>query len=156
MEDNEEITENVVETFTTSMAVVVETSTTTTDEQRQLAENECYLILKDKYRFLDESILDNQENLLLFDACVNYIKQIYLEFDKYAKGSCIFIINKLMLHNLITEDNFRSEIDKFLNDLNINYNNYISGFKFKSTKNHFMRKFSNKYLLENYEQIYKV
>lgn len=148
MEENNEFIENSVDTPITEN--VVETLTTTIDEIG------VYILRKETYSFLDESILNDKDKLFLFDHCVDYIKITYVDFDKYAKGSCIFIINKLILHNLVIEDNFRSEIDKFMNYLNTEYNNYVSGFRTRFTKNHFMRKFSDKYLSENYEQICKV
>ncbi len=109
--------------------------------------------LKIKYSFLYNEILENEQSLNLFHCCVQLIREKYPHFDKMGQVSGCYIVSKLLLFNVLTQENYIDLIEHYFNDLNTKYTAFTQSLSNPYSKSDKLRKFSNNYLLENnYEQ----
>lgn len=113
--------------------------------------------MEGNFNFLTKEFISDSNKINLFSNIVNIVKTNENLPHKSAKASVSYVIYNLIKHDVIVDiDSLNSEYQKYLNYIFTNFNQYQMSLG-KYTLSHLFFKFSNNYLLENYnEQIYKI
>jgi len=114
-------------------------------------------ISESTYSFFDKTFISDENKMNLFSNIVNIVKTNENLPHKSAKASVSYVIYNLIKHGVIIDvESLNNEYNKYLNHIFTNFNQYRINLG-KYTLSHLFYKFSNNYLLENYnEQIYKL
>lgn len=116
-----------------------------------------YIEYQEKYNFLDKDFIDDVNKITLFGEVVSFVKANVNAPNKSTKVSICYVLYKLIKHGVVNNESVVQQINAYLNYINTNINQYTIDLGTKYTLQDKFLKFSNNYLLENFnEQIYQV
>ena len=127
----------------------IEVTTTTIPE---------FVILREKYKFLDDEFLNDVIKFTLFCDVVKFVKANVNAPNKSTKISVCYVLFKLIKEGIVIDnDSMMLQINNYLNHININFNQFNIDLSNKYTLQDKFIKFSNYYLLEKInEQIHPI
>lgn len=116
-----------------------------------------FVIFREKFKFLDNEFLEDVNKITLFGEVVGFVKANVNAPNKSTKVSICYVLYKLIKYGVVTNESVHQQINAYLNHINTNINQYTIDLGTKYTLQDKFLKFSNNYLLENFnEQIYQV